>query len=117
MNVARKLEKMGLRTSPMAEVFFRKLRGACGKSARQRRWRRFSVHASMTWERGCILASAVGSMQRLLERCIRYANERKQGGQSIGKYQLVASKIVDMKVARREFPTHALPLRVVERPP
>jgi len=53
---------------------------------------------SMTWERGCILASAIGSMQRLLETCIRYARERKQFGQSIGKFQLVASKIVDMKL-------------------
>src|SRR5256885_11244060 len=50
---------------------------------------------------------AVGSMQRLLETCIRYANERKQGGQSIGKFQLVASKIVDMKV-RVESSRHML---------
>jgi alkylation response protein AidB-like acyl-CoA dehydrogenase len=61
----------------------------------------------MTWERGCILASAVGSMQRLLETCIRYSNERKQGGQSIGKFQLVASKIVDMKL-RVESSRHML---------
>ena len=104
MNVARKLEKMGLRTSPMAEVFFENcevpeenLLGKEGGGA-------FLFTRSMTWERGCILASAVGSMQRLLETCIRYANERKQGGQSIGKFQLVASKIVDMKAAGREAP-------------
>jgi alkylation response protein AidB-like acyl-CoA dehydrogenase len=42
-----------------------------------------------------------------LETCIRYANERKQGGQSIGKYQLVASKIVDMKL-RVESSRHML---------
>ncbi len=52
----------------------------------------------MTWERSCILASAVGSMERLLETCIRYARQRKQFGQSIGKFQLVASRIVDMKL-------------------
>jgi len=98
MNVARKLEKMGVRTSPMAEVFFENcqvpeenLLGKEGGGA-------FLFTRSMTWERGCILASAVGSMQRLLETCIRYANERKQGGQSIGKFQLVASKIVDIKL-------------------
>jgi hypothetical protein len=107
MNVARKLEKMGLRTSPMAEVFFENcevpeenLLGKEGGGA-------FLFTRSMTWERGCILSSAVGSMQRLLETCIRYANERKQGGQSIGKYQLVASKIVDMKV-RVESSRHML---------
>src|SRR4030095_15865246 len=66
MNVARKLEKMGVRTSPMAEVFFtdcevpeENLLGKEGAGASQFTW-------AMTWERGCILASAVGSMQRLL---------------------------------------------------
>ena len=46
-------------------------------------------------------------MQRLLETCIRYANERKQGGQSIGKFQQVATKIVDMKM-RVESARHML---------
>lgn len=97
-SVARKLEKMGLHTSPTAELFFdecevpeanRLGNEGAGSSA--------FTHA-MTWERGCILASAVGSMQRLLETCIRYAKERKQFGQPISKFQLVASKIVDMKL-------------------
>ena len=52
----------------------------------------------MSWERSCILANAVGSMQWLLDRTVRYAKERKQFGQSIGKFQLVASKIVDIKM-------------------
>src|SRR5439155_1239627 len=58
MNVARKLEKMGVRTSPMAEVFFENcevpeenLLGKEGGGA-------FLFTRSMTWERGCILASA-----------------------------------------------------------
>jgi alkylation response protein AidB-like acyl-CoA dehydrogenase len=37
-------------------------------------------------------------MQRLLEKSIQYARDRKQFGQAIGKFQLVASKIVDMKM-------------------
>jgi hypothetical protein len=57
---------------------------------------------SMTWERSCILASAVGAMERLLELSIRYARERKQFGQPIGKFQLVATKIVDMKMRLEE---------------
>lgn len=97
-SVARKLEKMGLRTSPMAELFF----DECEVPEENRLGREGAGASlfthSMTWERGCILASAVGSMQRLLETCIKYAKERKQFGQSIGKFQLVASKIVDMKL-------------------
>ena len=53
---------------------------------------------SMEWERSFILASAVGAMQRQLEECIAYARDRKQFGQSIGKFQSVSSKIVDMKL-------------------
>ncbi len=98
LTVARKLEKMGLRTSPMAELFL----DNCEVPEENRLGKEGAgpslfVH-SMTWERGCILASAVGSMQRLLETCICYANERKQFGQSIGKFQLIASKLVDMKL-------------------
>lgn len=96
--VGRKLDKMGLRTSPMAEVFFddceipaENLLGKEGSGSQL-------FTRSMTWERGCILASAVGSMQRLLETCVEYARERKQFGQAIGKFQQVSSKIVDMKL-------------------
>lgn len=98
LSIGRKLEKMGLRTSPMAELFF----DDCdvpeeNRLGRERAGTSLFTH-SMTWERGCILASAVGSMQRLLETCLRYAKERKQSGQSIGKFQLVATKLVDMKI-------------------
>lgn len=91
-------EKMGLRTSPMCELFF----DNCEVSEENRLGREGAgknlFTDSMTWERSCILASAVGAQQRILETCIRYASERKQFGQSIGKFQLVASKIVDMKI-------------------
>jgi hypothetical protein len=52
----------------------------------------------MTWERGCILAPAVGAMQRLLDTCLAYSRQRKQFGEAIGSFQLVASKLVDMKL-------------------
>jgi alkylation response protein AidB-like acyl-CoA dehydrogenase len=98
LSVGRKLEKMGLRTSPMAELFF----DDCEVPEENRLGREGAgpslfTHA-MTWERGCILASAVGSMQRLLETCVRYAKTRKQFGQAIGRFQLVATKLVDMKM-------------------
>jgi alkylation response protein AidB-like acyl-CoA dehydrogenase len=97
-SVIRTFDKMGLRTSPMAELTFED----CEVPEENRLGKEGSgsslfTHA-MTWERGCILASAVGSMQRLLETCISYARKRKQFGQPIGKFQLIGSKIVDMKL-------------------
>lgn len=97
-SVARKLEKMGLRTSPMAELFFEDCEvPAENRLGREGAGASLFTH-SMTWERGCILSSALGAMQRLLETCIRYARERKQFGQSIGKFQQIGGKIVDMKL-------------------
>jgi alkylation response protein AidB-like acyl-CoA dehydrogenase len=52
----------------------------------------------MEWERGFILACAVGTMERLLEQSTRYARTHKQFGQAIGKFQLVANKLVEMKM-------------------
>lgn len=92
------IEKMGIRTSPMGDLYFDDCRvpvenriGADGDGVT------LFTH-SMTWERSCILASAVGAMDRLLETTIRHAKTRKQFGQSIGKFQMVASRIVDMKL-------------------
>lgn len=107
MTVAKKLDKMGIRTSPMAEIFF----DNCRVHENQRLGKEGAGTSlfthSMTWERGCILAGAVGAMQRLLEATIRYARERKQFDQPISKFQLVQSKIVDMKV-RLETARHVL---------
>jgi alkylation response protein AidB-like acyl-CoA dehydrogenase len=50
----------------------------------------------MTWERSCILASALGVMQRQVAACTAYARQREQFGQPIGKFQAVAGKIADM---------------------
>jgi len=52
----------------------------------------------MEWERGCILASYIGSMERQIEACVKYARERKQFGHSIGHFQAIAHKMADMKV-------------------
>ncbi len=97
-SVVREMDKMGLRTSPMAELVFENCAvPEANRLGKEGAGSSLFTHA-MTWERGCILASAVGAMQRLLEGCVRYAKQRKQFGQSIGKFQLIGSKIVDMKL-------------------
>jgi alkylation response protein AidB-like acyl-CoA dehydrogenase len=98
LTVGRRLEKMGLRTSPMAEIAF----DNCSIPAANRLGREGRgvavFESSMEWERGCILANYLGLMRRQLETCIEYARTRKQFGQAIGKFQSVANRIVDMKV-------------------
>ena len=98
LTVGKPLSKMGLRTSPMSELFFDGCRvpadAVLGKPGLGMR----VFDHSMTWERGCILACTVGTMERQLERSLEYARERRQFGQPIGSFQAVAHKLVDMKL-------------------
>ena len=96
--INRGLQKMGLRTSPMAEIAFDNCRIPVD-SRLGREGRGVGVfESSMEWERGCILANYLGLMRRQLESCIEYVRTRKQFGKPIGKFQSVANRIVDMKV-------------------
>jgi len=93
-----KFEKMGLRTSPLGELVFddmfvssdRVLGGVGGGSA--------VFTQAMDWERICLFASHIGTMERLLETSIKYARTRKQFGQPIGKFQAISHRIANMKV-------------------
>ena len=96
--VGEPLHKMGLRTSPMGELFFNDCEIPASNLLGKRGGGMALFNASMEWERGVILACTVGSMERQLERSIAYARERKQYGQAIGKFQAVSHKIVDMKL-------------------
>ena len=96
---SRPIEKMGLRSSPMGEVVFED----CVVPVASRLGREGAgmaiFNAAMEWERACIFAAHLGAMERLLEDCIAYARGRRQFGQPIGKYESVADRIVNMKVA------------------
>jgi len=95
-SVGSPLKKMGLRTSPMSEVILRD----CEIPVSSRLGREGNgmaiFNSSIEWERACILASAVGAMQRQLEECVEYARTRKQFGQPIGRFQSISNKISDM---------------------
>ena len=93
------MDKLGLRTSPMGEVALEDclvpesaVLGKVGRGAEV-------FQTSMAWERACIMASQVGTMRRTMEACIGYARSRRQYGKPIGKFESVADKIANMKVA------------------
>jgi alkylation response protein AidB-like acyl-CoA dehydrogenase len=98
VSIGRHLEKMGLRTSPMAEVIFEDcVIPTDNRLGREGRGVEV-FECSMEWERGCILASCLGVMRRQLEECLAHARGRRQFGKPIGKFQAVANRLVDMKV-------------------
>jgi alkylation response protein AidB-like acyl-CoA dehydrogenase len=91
-------DKMGMRTVPIGELEFKDCfvptenrLGAEGAG--------FSImNHSLEYDRSCILASQLGTMQRQLEETIAFVKGRKQFGQPIGKFQSVSNRIADMRL-------------------
>jgi len=96
--VGQTIEKMGLRTSPMASLTFDNcVLPEFNRLGREERGAQI-FRDSIEWERSCILAGAVGAMERLLEGSLRYAREREQFGRPIASFASVTNRLVDMKV-------------------
>jgi alkylation response protein AidB-like acyl-CoA dehydrogenase len=98
VRVSNEIEKMGLRTDPMAQVFFEDCRVPVANRLGRDGQGAAIFRSSMEWERGCIFAPCVGAMQRQLEATVEHARTREQFGQPIGKFQAVANRLVEMKM-------------------
>lgn len=92
------IDKLGLDTSPLAEVFFDEVEvdascvlGKPGGGA-------LIFQQSMNYERSGIALMHCGTMQRLLNLSIDYAKQREISGQPIASHQAVAFRIADMQV-------------------
>ena len=92
------LDKMGLRTMHNGELFFdnckvpkQNLIGAEGQGM-------MIFNEMMEWERALMGAVHIGTLSRIAEKCIQYANTRKQFGKPIGKFQSISNKIAEMIV-------------------
>jgi alkylation response protein AidB-like acyl-CoA dehydrogenase len=90
--------KMGLRTTPFADVTFDNVRvgadrvlGSVGSGAAI-----FST--AMEAERAFVLAFQIGAMERQLDTAVRFSRERRQFDQPIGDFQAVAHRLADMKL-------------------
>ncbi len=93
-----KFEKMGLRTSPIGEIVLDDVWVPASAMIGSPGAGTLIFTQSMEWERVCIGAKHCGTMQRLMEKAIKYARTRTAFGEKIGKYQAVAHKITDMKI-------------------
>ena len=98
LTVGKNFHKMGIRTSPMSELIFEDCRVPKENMLAKRGSGMMIFNHSIEHERGAILAHTIGTMERQLEEALTYARQRKQFGQSIGKFQAVSHRLVDMKV-------------------
>jgi alkylation response protein AidB-like acyl-CoA dehydrogenase len=95
---SRKIEKMGIRTAPFGELFFDNVYVGPDAILGQLGGGGQSFIHTMDWERVCLFAGHVGTMERLVETAVSYARTRQQFGQPIGKFQAIQHKVADMKM-------------------
>jgi len=98
LTVGPPVAKMGLRTSPMAELFLDECAVPAGNLIGRPGAGFLILDHVMKWEILCSFIVNVGEMQRRFERCLEYARTREQFGSPIGAFQAVSHRIVDMKV-------------------
>lgn len=98
-DVGKPIKKMGLRTSPIAELFFDDCRIPAGNVVGRQGAGFLILDYVMKWEILCSFVINVGEMQHRLERCVDYARTRTQFGKTIGSFQAISHKIVEMKIA------------------
>jgi isovaleryl-CoA dehydrogenase len=98
-SIGQKLDKMGMRGSPTAELVFNDcevpdenvmgpVNGGVGV-----------LMSGLDYERTVLAGIQLGIMQACLDVVLPYVRERKQFGQAIGSFQLMQAKIADMYVA------------------
>lgn len=97
--IGQKLDKMGMRGSPTAELIFDEcevpdeqvmgpVNGGVGV-----------LMSGLDYERTVLAGIQLGIMQACLDVVLPYVRERKQFGKPIGSFQLMQAKVADMYVA------------------
>lgn len=98
-SIGQKLDKMGMRGSPTAELVFNDcevpeenvmgpVNGGVGV-----------LMSGLDYERTVLAGIQLGIMQACLDVVLPYVRERKQFGKPIGSFQLMQAKVADMYVA------------------
>ena len=93
------IEKMGYRGSPTAELAFGDYRVPQQNILGRENQGIDVMMSGLDMERSILCGLALGILASALELSIKYANERVQFGQPIGRFQLIQGKIADMYVA------------------
>ncbi len=94
--VAQHLDKMGWRGVPTAELVFDDCRVPAGNVIGGIDGGVGVVMSGLNMERVILCFHMIGVAQRALDITLDYANERKQFGQLIGRFQLVQGLLADM---------------------
>jgi isovaleryl-CoA dehydrogenase len=95
-SVGKPIHKMGMRASPTGELIFDKAKipfenlvGKEGDSI-------YHMMKNLEIERITISGISLGIAQACVDQCLKYANERKQFGKTLGQFQLIQKMLAEM---------------------
>jgi isovaleryl-CoA dehydrogenase len=97
--VAQKLDKMGFRGSPTAELVFDECRVPAENLVGEENGGVAVVMSGLDLERAIVAMINVGMAERAFDLALGYAKTRRQFGRAIGEFQLVQAKLADMYTA------------------
>lgn len=93
------METAGLRTSPIGKVSLDAVRVPVGNRVGHTGAGLLILDQVMKREILLAFTGNIGEMEQMVDRSVRYANDRRQFGSSIGSNQLVADRIVETQIA------------------
>jgi isovaleryl-CoA dehydrogenase len=95
-SVGKPIHKMGMRASPTGELVFENAKvsknnlvGKVGDSV-------YHMMKNLELERITIAGISLGIAQACVDQCVKYSNERKQFGKTLGNFQLIQKMIAEM---------------------
>ncbi len=98
-SVGQKVDKLGMRGSPTAELVFDDCFVPPENILGQENQGVEVLMSGLDYERTVLAGMQIGIMQACLDVVLPYVRERKQFGKPIGSFQLMQAKIADMYVA------------------
>lgn len=95
-SVGKPIHKMGMRASPTGELVFENAQVPASNLVGQEGDSIYHMLKNLEIERITIAGISLGIAQACVDQCIKYSNERKQFGKTLGNYQLIQKMIAEM---------------------
>lgn len=95
-SVGKPIHKMGMRASPTGELVFENTKVPIANRVGNEGESIYHMMKNLELERITIAGISLGIAQACVDQCVKYANERKQFGKTIGNFQLIQKMLAEM---------------------